>query len=1164
MRLRVKMEAEQIVRAQREAERRKTDAEGVRQAHLDQIKFQVPKGVSSKLFTHWKGPYQIMEQTGPLNYKIRGSILATCPRLRVETASTQTGPFKVLFLDPVFELLAHPKKSAAGGKPPKKSNVGRTVFLPLYTAFFVLPALNSQSVDAKERPRLISSLPVVPVLHLASVKKIIRMDPDSKETSPRSSPNKKNSKETSPRSSPNKKNFLGLNRIARKIIKKSPSSHVLRSHIPQRSYTGVEEVPERPVEKQPACDDNCVCRRCKAARQQKHSSLHREKERASWGLSDRSARHMHRFSFKGLKEHIQWAQFSRPILERKHSVTENLQPVVVVPSEDVRTMSAAKLKEKLDKDSMWRHKLVIVLVGLPARGKSYLGSKVVGFLKWQGIQSKMFNCGSYRRELFKGEKQDAEFFATHRDNDKPDDNHGGGQTGLEEIAMAVLDHLLDWLATGGEVAVFDATNSTYARRRAILAKCAQRSPRLPILFVESICRNPEQLRLNLMQKVAHSPDYKDMSIEEALADLQKRIQNYESRNQEVGGPEEDGTLSYIKLMDTMTHVVCNRIHGRLQNMCVQFFMSIHLKPRPIYLARTGGHDLPASQQKPGKSPKSTNMLQRRLFKSRSQQEMVPLAMKKSRSTQEMANLAKSPKDQEHLIPLNETGARFADWLGAFMLEEVKKLRMARMMEVNPGRSDVNFPCSEPATPNALGAACSGGVASGNLTEQAMKDSFRQPGQGIRSVDSSLATSPESIPLCGSGFGASNRMPMLRIDEGTRLPEPYSATSPASQPSRSSSEAEAAGLLGEWEKGKEKDSKDSKDAAAGASNQTSSQQAQPDKDKDKDKQGKAKAATPKDRGKAGKKKKRNKRGSKSKKAGGSGAQVEDGKQMFEEGSEVILHKIDSSAARRAREEKQAEEKKEEERKEKERQEKEKQEKEKQDKEKQEKEKQEKEKQEKQIVKRQHSRSQSSASGFLLTPSSSLAATRSATAPSPSKFQGWVDAPLHIFVSTAPRGVQTVEPVMSCVTGAEMREELSLRKMDMGVCHGLSFEEFKQIYPQEHEAWTRDKFQYRFPGGESQKDLALHVLPVVLEMERQHEPVLVVSHLSTLQVVYGYFLGASSDEYWDVTIPTHTLIRMEPHHYGWKETRFHYREQERDGKVHYLVTSEEIAHNTKFYK
>eukprot|EP00808_Paulinella_micropora_P009856 g51721.t1 len=49
MRLRVKMEAEQIVRAHRDAERRKTDAEGVRQAHLDQIRFQFPRGAFPKI-----------------------------------------------------------------------------------------------------------------------------------------------------------------------------------------------------------------------------------------------------------------------------------------------------------------------------------------------------------------------------------------------------------------------------------------------------------------------------------------------------------------------------------------------------------------------------------------------------------------------------------------------------------------------------------------------------------------------------------------------------------------------------------------------------------------------------------------------------------------------------------------------------------------------------------------------------------------------------------------------------------------------------------------------------------------------------------------------------------------------------------------------------------
>eukprot|EP00808_Paulinella_micropora_P022189 g12437.t1 len=39
------MEAEQIVQAHREAERRKTDAEGVRQAHLDQVRFQLSLGI---------------------------------------------------------------------------------------------------------------------------------------------------------------------------------------------------------------------------------------------------------------------------------------------------------------------------------------------------------------------------------------------------------------------------------------------------------------------------------------------------------------------------------------------------------------------------------------------------------------------------------------------------------------------------------------------------------------------------------------------------------------------------------------------------------------------------------------------------------------------------------------------------------------------------------------------------------------------------------------------------------------------------------------------------------------------------------------------------------------------------------------------------------------
>lgn len=45
------------------------------------------------------------------------------------------------------------------------------------------------------------------------------------------------------------------------------------------------------------------------------------------------------------------------------------------------------------------HKLIIAMVGLPARGKSYLGRKLARYLNWTGLNSKVFNIGMYRRAI---------------------------------------------------------------------------------------------------------------------------------------------------------------------------------------------------------------------------------------------------------------------------------------------------------------------------------------------------------------------------------------------------------------------------------------------------------------------------------------------------------------------------------------------------------------------------------------------------------------------------------------------------------------------------------------------------------------------------------------------------------------------------------------------
>ena len=54
-------------------------------------------------------------------------------------------------------------------------------------------------------------------------------------------------------------------------------------------------------------------------------------------------------------------------------------------------------------------KLVLVMVGLPARGKTYTARKISRYLSWKGVKTKVFNVGNYRRDL-SGAKVPHHFF----------------------------------------------------------------------------------------------------------------------------------------------------------------------------------------------------------------------------------------------------------------------------------------------------------------------------------------------------------------------------------------------------------------------------------------------------------------------------------------------------------------------------------------------------------------------------------------------------------------------------------------------------------------------------------------------------------------------------------------------------------------------------------
>jgi broad specificity phosphatase PhoE/predicted kinase len=216
-------------------------------------------------------------------------------------------------------------------------------------------------------------------------------------------------------------------------------------------------------------------------------------------------------------------------------------------------------------------KLAVVMVGLPARGKSYTARRIERYLSWLGYRTGVFNVGEYRRARV-GARLPHSFF----DPDNP-----RGEEARRSVAMAALEDMVAWLTDHGQVAIYDATNTTRARRAMVCERCERAG--FQVLFIEIRCDDPTLIEANIRSTKLSSPDYEDTDPDEAVTDFRARIAHY----QRVYQPLEDDEGAYLRVTGAGRGVTVSNVDGYLAARLVFFLMNLHLTARPIWLTRHG-------------------------------------------------------------------------------------------------------------------------------------------------------------------------------------------------------------------------------------------------------------------------------------------------------------------------------------------------------------------------------------------------------------------------------------------------------------------------------------------------------------------------------------------------------------------------------------------------
>ncbi|VEU20227.1 DEKNAAC101051 [Brettanomyces naardenensis] len=213
--------------------------------------------------------------------------------------------------------------------------------------------------------------------------------------------------------------------------------------------------------------------------------------------------------------------------------------------------------------------ICIVLVGLPARGKTNLSIGLCRYLRWLGVRANLFHFGDYRREQKRLKPRDED----------------AAEVRMKLRKVVINDMINFYRNEQGQVAIFDGVNGLSSERLELFEQMKQQNVRT--IFIESEVDDPLLLRANI-NDATNSPDYENWDQQSAVDDYTNRI-NVVSKGYE---PMTEKDVTWIRTENFGRTMLVNQLkHDFLMTKIIFYLMNVNIKSGSVYFARCSNNKL---------------------------------------------------------------------------------------------------------------------------------------------------------------------------------------------------------------------------------------------------------------------------------------------------------------------------------------------------------------------------------------------------------------------------------------------------------------------------------------------------------------------------------------------------------------------------------------------